>query len=151
MLLSKVGYWRPLQRRHLDSAEDAALPDPREFVDTTWDSALRSRVAGYLKNGRIWAFGFGYSYCRFQCGAPDSTMGSNVLTDGIWVWPEGLWHYVEAHAVRLPPQFFGHLMQRDFRHLTDTEFCNPGALDDGEPCHTAAELYERIMAGVTNR
>jgi hypothetical protein len=27
------------------------------------------------------------------------------LTDGEWVWPDGLPHYVERHAVRLPDEF----------------------------------------------
>jgi hypothetical protein len=39
-------------------------------------------------------------------------MGDSDLTDGIWVWPEGLEHYVRHHHVRLPGQFI-HTM-RDF-------------------------------------
>jgi hypothetical protein len=29
-------------------------------------------------------------------------MGGGEFTDGEWLWPEGLAHYVEAHSVRLP-------------------------------------------------
>ncbi|HEY1188039.1 MAG TPA: hypothetical protein VGE74_10300 [Gemmata sp.] len=32
-------------------------------------------------------------------------MGGRDLTDGVWMWPEGLAHYVECHAVRLPDEF----------------------------------------------
>jgi uncharacterized protein (DUF952 family) len=32
-------------------------------------------------------------------------MGDSDLYDGEWVWPEGLAHYVERHAVRLPEDF----------------------------------------------
>jgi hypothetical protein len=32
-------------------------------------------------------------------------IGSQDLTDGHWIWPEGLWHYVQDHAVRLPDEF----------------------------------------------
>jgi hypothetical protein len=32
---------------------------------------------------------------------PDSEMGSFDLTDGLWLWPEGLAHYVEAHGLPL--------------------------------------------------
>jgi hypothetical protein len=32
-------------------------------------------------------------------------MGSRDLTDGVWVWPEGLAHYVEEHDVMLPDAF----------------------------------------------
>jgi hypothetical protein len=32
-------------------------------------------------------------------------MGSRDLSDGTWVWPEGLAHYVERHNVVLPEAF----------------------------------------------
>ena len=32
-------------------------------------------------------------------------MGSRCLTDGEWVWPEGLEHYIEVHSVLLPEDF----------------------------------------------
>ena len=40
-------------------------------------------------------------------GMPESSkfMGCATLTDGKYVWPEGLAHYVSAHAVRLPEDF----------------------------------------------
>jgi len=37
-------------------------------------------------------------------------MGSWDLTDGIWVWPEGLAHYVDAHNVGLPHEFTEHAL-----------------------------------------
>lgn len=36
-------------------------------------------------------------------------MGHRDLTDGVYVWPEGLAHYVKAHAVRLPDDFLAHV------------------------------------------
>ena len=49
----------------------------------------------------------GYSNCRFggdgSCPTgPWVNMGCIALTDGEFVWPEGLVHYVEHHAVRPP-------------------------------------------------
>jgi hypothetical protein len=35
-------------------------------------------------------------------------MGCRDFTDGKWVWPEGLYHYVEMHDVRLPDVFVVH-------------------------------------------
>ena len=43
--------------------------------------------------------------CRI-CGAQN---GSLELTDGVFLWPEGLAHYVTAHAVRLPAAFVEHV------------------------------------------
>lgn len=37
-------------------------------------------------------------------------MGSRELTDGEWVWPEGLSHYVREHGVGLPEQFISHVL-----------------------------------------
>jgi hypothetical protein len=37
------------------------------------------------------------------------------LSDGVWLWPEGLAHYVEAHGVRLPDEFVAYAVARDFR------------------------------------
>ena len=36
-------------------------------------------------------------------------MGRTDLTDGTFVWPDGLAHYVERHDVRLPEQFAAHV------------------------------------------
>jgi len=32
-------------------------------------------------------------------------MGHREFTDGTWVWPEGLVHYVERHGLPLPEEF----------------------------------------------
>jgi hypothetical protein len=42
-----------------------------------------------------------------MCGIEHSMMGDSDLTDGIWVWPQGLVHYVDAHQLALPKQFIG--------------------------------------------
>ena len=41
--------------------------------------------------------------------------GCLELSDGMWLWPEGLAHYVNAHAVRLPDEFVNYAAARDFR------------------------------------
>jgi hypothetical protein len=37
-------------------------------------------------------------------------MGSWDLTDGTWVWPQGLSHYVEVHGIVLPEEFMSHVL-----------------------------------------
>lgn len=59
----------------------------------------------YLCSGHRFASRMGYSFCRFACDAPPALMGDSDLTDGEWVWPEGLAHYVDAHSVLLPDEF----------------------------------------------
>jgi hypothetical protein len=44
-------------------------------------------------------------------------MGSRDLTDGAWVWPEALAHYVDRHAVTLPEQFVTHAISSGWGEL----------------------------------
>lgn len=96
MLLQRVGYW---------GDRDRGLPDPRALVDESWEAAERHLVTDYLVRGFVARAYLGYSACRI-CGAQN---GSLEFTDGVFLWPEGLAHYVTAHAVRLPANFVDHV------------------------------------------
>ena len=69
---------------------------------------MRQMVADYLTRGRTLVRYRGLSPCRF-CGRHN---GSKELTDGTYCWPEGLAHYLSAHAVRLPDDFVAHVEAR---------------------------------------
>jgi hypothetical protein len=97
-----IGYW-------IESLRDTDYPAPQEFVGD-WSPDVRARVADHLDRGQVWAEYRGISWCRFLCNYP--SMGSRELTDGYWVWPEGLSHYVRDHAVTLPPEFVRHIESR---------------------------------------
>jgi hypothetical protein len=47
----------------------------------------------------------GLSPCRF-CGKHN---GSLEYTDHVYIWPEGLAHYLTDHQVRLPDEFVLHV------------------------------------------
>lgn len=85
----------------------AALPDPEDFVDFSWSTEERARVAAYLRAGAVVERWFGTSPCRI-CGCEN---GSTCLSDGVFVWPAGFAHYVEVHAVRPPPEFVAHALR----------------------------------------
>ena len=42
---------------------------------------------------------------------PD-TMGTTCLSDGRFIWPRGLAHYVDKHFVRLPEEFVHHALDQ---------------------------------------
>ncbi len=103
-----IGYWRSLGeplRASFGHPSDSEFPDPRNLVCLDEYPADREVVVRYLREGRDYTRWRGLSYCRFRCGAPSICMGSRCLTDGKWVWPEGLSHYIEAHSVLLPDEF----------------------------------------------
>lgn len=100
--LIAVGYWRSLY--------EPALPDPAWFIDAYWSPEERQRALQYLRQGRQINFWMGYSWCRFRCGINDAYMGTCDVTDGTYCWPEGLAHYIEKHALRLPEGMMQHIL-----------------------------------------
>jgi hypothetical protein len=70
-------------------------------------------------------FGCGPSWRRMGCAGVLEDIGTQELTDGVWLFPEGLVHYVRHHAVRPPEPFLEHLRRRDFRHA-DLPTAEPG-------------------------
>jgi hypothetical protein len=99
--LRPIGYWR--------SSEAPELPDPSDHVDLGWDAEERRNVGTYLSGGRTppWAFD-GWSTCRI-CGAKNS---AQEFIDGVYLWPEGLAHYVLEHSVRMPQHVVDHVNER---------------------------------------
>ena len=92
--LNAVGYWR--DKDHRD------LPEPRDLVAPGWCTEQMDQIARYLRRGRPLPSADREGGCRFDCGLAGEEIGSTDRTDGVWVWPEALVHYVQKHDVRLP-------------------------------------------------
>jgi hypothetical protein len=95
--LISLGFWG-------GPATDPSWPAVTEFVDLHWDVEERAFVADYLDRGLVARSYMGYSRCRI-CGRDN---GALEFSDGTFVWPEGLAHYVRDHGVRLPEPFVAH-------------------------------------------
>jgi hypothetical protein len=95
--LRAVGYW-------FDDAAPNRYPRAQALVGR-WDPTRRRAVVAYLRRGALYEAYGACASCRFDCGAPARVLGHRDLFDGVYVWPEGLAHTVEAHAVRLPEGF----------------------------------------------
>ena len=98
--LIRLGYWV--------SETTPDWPDPTAFVDPTWDLEERHLVSQYFACGTIAGAFMGRSTCRF-CGVAN---GSLEYTDGVYIWPEGLAHYLEEHELRLPEAVVDHAVTR---------------------------------------
>ena len=106
--LKRVGFWK--------SDREPSLPDPRTLVDPAWDSGERGRVIAYLDSSYyVPVAQGGPSWCRFGCSPRPADIGTQDLTDGTWVFPEGLVHYLRTHGVRPPDDFLTHIRERGFR------------------------------------
>jgi hypothetical protein len=122
-VLRLIGYW----------ARDegpSKYPHPTCLVGLGGSPEERGRIAAYLRSGRHLSGQCGYSFCRFACGIPNEQMGSSELTDGEWVWPEGLAHYVEAHAVGLPEEFVAAIRSRRWQVPTEPGLLDPDLVDE---------------------
>jgi hypothetical protein len=98
--LRLIGYWQ--------SPVNYNWPKVEDFVDPNWDSEERELTINYLRAGAFARRFWGVSTCRF-CGAEN---GREELTDGEWLWPDGLAHYLAVHEVRLPHEFVAHARER---------------------------------------
>lgn len=96
--LKAIGYWR-----EPEFPEGERLPEPQDMVDPHWRPDERVLIGSYLRTGKVAQQWKGFAVCRL-C-APSTGLGSCDLTDGEWVWPEGLEHYVEEHGLFLPDEF----------------------------------------------
>lgn len=100
-ILIGIGYWH--------SIYEPDLPDPGLFVDENWCDTDRKKLIKYLNSGFKLSYSYmGSSWCRFRCGQDD--LGSLEYTDGKYVWPEGLVHYIEKHMVRLPSEVEAYML-----------------------------------------
>lgn len=116
--LKRVGYWSSRPRDGFESVGELLVdmfqqlvtgePRVEDFVDETWSASERRRVVEYLKRGRKYEAYLGYSRCRI-CQRENGCLD---LHDGVYVWPDGLVHYVRDHSVKPPDDFVRHVLQR---------------------------------------
>jgi hypothetical protein len=103
--LEVLGWW-------FNERAPNAYPRPQLLVSRR-DPEERGALSRYLRSGRTLVTYREVSFCRFDCGERD--MGCRDLTDGVFVWPEGLAHYIDKHEVRLPERFLAHVRTRGSR------------------------------------
>jgi hypothetical protein len=147
-----IGFWREIPEPGMGSAshevegvsrfrrafwkirrrEIREWPDPHLLVDEEWDPGIRRQVIDHLEKGFSVAHYPGFSRCRI-CGAIN---GTTDVSDGLYLWPEGLAHYLEAHHVRLPATFVEHVLSfgswRQTRASQDAGLRDLLDLEDGE-------------------
>ena len=98
------GFWRAA------GDEDRNLPLLSEWVDTTWNPPDKTELARYVaKAPIILASGTTKAPCP-MCSTMLST--SDYQSDGDWLWPVDLSHYVSEHGVRIPDELVLHIRGR---------------------------------------
>jgi hypothetical protein len=105
-MVKMIGYW-------ITSFDDCDLIAPQE-LEGEYAAHVRAPIIEYLKGGRLLEAYLGLATCRYPaCKHYEFKhgIGGGEFTDGVWAWPEGLFHYIEAHSVTLPADFVAHAME----------------------------------------
>ena len=108
--LIAIGYWK--------SEYEPNYPHPQQLQDESWNKDEKQLVIDHLRNSITAILYKGFSWCRFNCGEND--MGTKCLTDGIYIFPEKLYHYLESHDVRLPNKFVEHV--KNYKPIQEIDF-----------------------------
>lgn len=98
--------WSAEQRKHVYigwTSDWTAFP--QAIVSALGPVEPDGRVIAYLRSAQVVETYRGLSHCRYDCGISNREMGHRELSDGVWIWPEGLAHYVERHYLPLPQEF----------------------------------------------
>ncbi len=94
--LIPIGYW------YSNSEPELPMPISTDHFEH------KDEVLDYLQNGEVKHRWRGMSSCRL-CDLWNN--GSRCLTDGTYIWPQGLAHYVEEHNTPLPQDFIDHILE----------------------------------------
>ena len=65
------------------------------------------RLVEYLSNGELFIASPGV-VCDVLADSGTVIGSADILTDGVWVWPRDLCHYVRRYHARLPEDFVEH-------------------------------------------
>ena len=88
------------------------IPSVEQFQDKTWSPTDKVEIKQYLRKAPSLTGGrWMHVFCPL-CGvqlAPQSWR-----SDGIWVWPLDLVHFIEMHHVRLPSRFLEHIRSKKY-------------------------------------
>lgn len=95
--LKRIGFWQ--------SESEPNLPLVSKFIDSTWNHSEKLMILDYLQKGKVITTYRGWSTCRV-C---EKKNGSSDLSDGVYVWPEGYYHYIAHHNVKPTEEFLNYI------------------------------------------
>ena len=121
--MNLIGYWQSSSR------DEQTLIHPRILVkERPYDDNEKAAIVRYMQLGVPCNHYRGFSGCRI-CG---KILGTHERTDGKWVWPDKMDHYVDEHNIALPEEFLHTMSENNYEvpnvHLSsnivgyDTEF-----------------------------
>ena len=102
-----IGFWDT-------GNKESTYIHPRLIAGHAWTADEKRIILNYLRSGVRINDQMGYSWCRLDPSIPHVKMGNAEITDGHWIWPEGLSVYVDIFDVELPREFTEHALRAKF-------------------------------------
>lgn len=88
---------------NLPTENEIDIPQFSDFIEPDWLSGEKDKIINYLRNADcILAASKPPAKC-FLCD--EKVCLASFRSDGVWLWPTVLSHYVERHEIRLPDAF----------------------------------------------
>lgn len=102
--LIEIGLWNSEEVDHYIHPGELMVPDYYED---------KEKLVAYLDSGEVFQSRLDETDCLLGCG--ESELGTTDLTDGVWLWPQALSHYVDKHDVALPEKFLSHVRDNNWQ------------------------------------
>jgi hypothetical protein len=93
------------------------LPSISSFLDSAWAPADKAQLIEYLEASPDTVTSSGVDR---RCPFCDRAMSGDAWlhSDGVWVWPHDLPHYMRDHSLRLPDRFVSEIRRRNYAVLS---------------------------------
>ena len=101
---------------YFDVQPSPQLPSLDEISDPDWKVENIERIIRYLQKSPVYIVCIGKPeiwICDI-CGGLVSKDNSLHLSDGTWVWPSGIEHFICRHSLVLPPKMIEHIRSRRY-------------------------------------
>ena len=99
------GFWR-------SNESETNLPDIEEVAGANWSVDDKKRVLSYLDGAPTVV---AMSGPNTKCLLCEELIGGSVYrSDGVWLWPVDLSHYLNMHDVALPESFLQHIRDANY-------------------------------------
>lgn len=98
------GFWQ------VDAENDAHLPLLETWIAPAWQPEDREELLSYIENAPLVVASSNLKSPCLICGALQNS--SDFRSDGDWLWPADLAHYISQHRVRIPDSMIQHIRQK---------------------------------------
>jgi hypothetical protein len=101
--------WYGIWMGTVHTTED--LPSVFSAVDPSWEPDDKDQLVTYLTQTVVVEATTWMTTCPL---CPSELPTLNYQSDGVWLWPQSLAHYVVWHSVVIPDRFAEHIRRRDY-------------------------------------